>query len=146
MNTIVLRHGSVVAAAIFAVLDPIVYGFFTGALIFDAVYFETGEILWDHSAAWLVTFGLFIAIIPRLINLVQVWITARAWATAVDRLDFWLNLIAIVLAVLNALVHSRDAYASMPEGLWLSIATVILLSISRAAAAVRNVREASRHA
>ncbi|HEX4481063.1 MAG TPA: hypothetical protein VH082_09655 [Rudaea sp.] len=146
MSTIVLRHGSVMAAAIFAVLDPIVYGFFAGALIFDAIYFETGEILWDHSAAWLITFGLFIAIIPRLINLVQVWITARAWATGTARLDFWLNLVAIVLAVFNALVHSRDAYASMPAGLWLSIVTVILLSISHAAAAVRDVREANRHA
>ncbi len=146
MSTPVLRHGSVAAAAIFAVLNPIAYGFFAGALIFDAIYFRTGEILWDHSAAWLITFGLFIAIVPRLINLIQVWITVRAWSTGAERLDFWLNLVAIVLAFFNALVHSRDAYASMPTGLWLSIFTVLLLSISHAAAAVRDVREVSRHA
>lgn len=145
MNTLVLRHRSPVAAAIFGIFNPIAYGFFVAAFIFDAVYFRTGVILWDHGAAWLITFGLFIAIVPRLINLSQVWITGRTWSTRAERMDFWLNLVAIVIAIFNALVHSRDAYASMPEGLWLSLLTVVLLTISHAVVAVRIVREESRH-
>ena len=146
MNSIVVRRRSPAAAAIFGILNPAAFGCFFAALIFDAIYFRTGVIFWDHGAAWLITFGLFIAIVPRLINLVHVWITARNEATRTDRLDFWLNLIAIVAAIFNALVHSRDAYASMPEGLWLSLVTVVLLAISHAVLATRVVREERRHA
>jgi uncharacterized membrane protein len=42
---------------------------------------------------------------------------------------FWLNLVAVVVAIVNAFVHSRDAYASMPDGLLLSVLTVLLLSL-----------------
>ena len=145
MNSVVIRRRSSAAAIIFAILNPATFGCFVAASIFDAVYFRTGVILWDHGAAWLITFGLFIAIVPRLINLVHVWITDRTWATRADRLDFWLNLTAIVVAILNALVHSRDAYASMPDGLWLSLLTVVLLAISHAVLAMRFVREERRH-
>lgn len=145
MSIIGFRRRSAVAAALFGILDPIAYGLFVGALIFDALYIGTGVILWDHAAAWLITFGLFIAIIPRLINLVQVWITARAWTTRADYLDFWLNFFAIVLAIFNALVHSRDAYASMPSGLWLSAFTVLLLLIAHALRAVRLGQAGVRH-
>jgi uncharacterized membrane protein len=145
MNTIVLHRRSAFAAAVFGIFNSSAYGFFVAALIFDAVYFCTGVILWDHGAAWLITFGLFIAIVPRLINLTQVWITARTWTTRGERFDFWLNLIAIVVAIFNALVHTRDAYASMPDGLWLSLLTVVLLTVSHATAAVRVANEDNRH-
>ena len=145
MSAIVLRRRSAVAAAIFGMLDPVAYGLFTGALIFDAVYFYTGVILWNHGAAWLIILGLFVAIVPRLINLVHVWITARAWTTRSDYLDFWLNFVAIVVAIFNALVHSRDAYASMPSGFWLSVFTVALLLVSHALRALRIARDGVRY-
>ena len=131
---------SAFASAVFNILDPIPYGCFFAALIFDIVYFRSGTILWVHAAAWLIALGLVVAIVPRLINLAQVWFTSRAFATGVDRLDFLLNLIAIVIAIVNAFVHSRDAYGSMPEGVWLSAATVILLTIGRGFVAVRYAR------
>jgi uncharacterized membrane protein len=131
---------SVFASAIFHILDPIPYGCFFAALIFDIVYFRSGSILWDKAAAWLIALGLIAAIVPRLINLAQVWISSRAASTNVDRFDFALNLIAIVVGIVNAFVHSRDAYGSMPEGVWLSALTVILLTISRGMVAVRYAR------
>jgi uncharacterized membrane protein len=120
---------SIVARVIYGLLNPIAFGFFVAALIFDIIYARTAVILWDKGAAWLVTIGLLFAIVPRLINLVEVWITFRRFATHADRLDFWLNLVAIVAAIFNAFVHSRDAYAVVPAGIWLSLCTVILLSI-----------------
>jgi uncharacterized membrane protein len=146
MNAIGLRSRSAVAAAVFGILDPIVYGLFAGGLIFDALYLGTGVILWNHAAAWLITLALFIAIIPRLINLVLVWITGRMWSTRADYLDFWLNFFAIVVAIFNALVHSRDAYATMPSGFWLSTLTVLLLVISHALLAVRALQQEVRNA
>ena len=121
---------SVVANAIYGLFNPIPFGFFVAALIFDVIYAKSGEILWMKGAAWLIAIGLLFAIIPRLVNLVQVWITSRRTTVAAERLDFWLNLIAIVVAVINAFVHSRDAYAVMPAGVWLSALTVLLLAVA----------------
>jgi uncharacterized membrane protein len=129
---------SVVANAIYGLLNPIPFGFFVAALIFDIVYARSGEILWMKAAAWLIVIGLVFAIIPRLVNLVQVWITSRRSALSGDRLDFWLNLLAIIVATINAFVHSRDAYAVIPAGVWLSVATVLLLAVGHIVMAVQQ--------
>jgi uncharacterized membrane protein len=131
---------AVFASTVYHILDPIPYGCFFAALIFDMFYFRSGSILWDKAAAWLIALGLVAAIVPRMINLVQVWITARVITTSAERVDFTLNLVAIVIAIVNSFVHSRDAYGSMPEGVWLSAATVILLTIGRGVVAVCYAR------
>ncbi len=132
---------SVVANAIYGLLNPIPFGFFVAALIFDIVYLRTAVMQWDKAAAWLIAIGLVFAIIPRLVNLAQVWITSRRNALRADRIDFWLNLFAIVAAIFNAFVHSRDAYASMPTGAWLSAFTVMVLAIGRITVAVQVTSE-----
>ena len=119
------------ALAIYGLLDPIPFGMFVGALIFDLIYQQTGEVMWLKAASWLIPFGLIIAIVPRFINLAQVWVSRRATSSGTDKLDFWLNLFAIVAAIFNAFVHSRDAYATMPSGVWLSATTVALIAIGR---------------
>jgi len=131
---------SLVANAVYDVLNPIPYGCFVATLIFDILYASTAAILWNHAAAWLVTIGLLFAIIPRVVSLVQVWITGRRYALGADKLDFWLNLLAIVLAVFNAFVHSRDAYAVVPANVWLSAFTVLLLVIAQVVIAVAPYR------
>ncbi len=129
---------SAVANAIYGLLNPIPFGCFVAALIFDILYMKTSVLLWDKGAAWLILFGLLFAVVPRFVNLAQVWITSRRTAMGSDRLDFWLNLFAIVAAIFNAFVHTRDAYAVVPTGVWLSVCTVVLLSISHVVMAVRN--------
>jgi uncharacterized membrane protein len=129
---------SIVAESIYGLLNPIPFGCFVAALIFDIIYAETAEMLWDKGAAWLIVFGLLFAVVPRLVNLAQVWVTSRRTASRADRLDFWLNLFAIVLAIVNAFVHSRDAYGVMPTALWLSVCTVMLLSIGNIVVAVER--------
>jgi uncharacterized membrane protein len=129
---------SIVAEGLYGLLNPIPFGCFVAALIFDVIYSETAVMLWDKGAAWLIVFGLLFAVVPRLVNLMQVWVTSRRTATRTDKLDFWLNLLAIVVAIVNAFVHSRDAYAVVPTGLWLSVCTVILLSIGNIVVAVER--------
>lgn len=121
----------VVANAIYGLLDPIPFGCFVAALLFDILYARTAELLWDKGAAWLIVFGLLFAVVPRLLNLAQVWLARRNASRRADKVDFWLNLLAIVVAIFNAFVHSRDAYAVVPAGVWLSACTVLLLSIAR---------------
>jgi uncharacterized membrane protein len=137
-------HRSIVADAVYGLLNPIPFGFFVAALIFDILYARTADLLWGKGAAWLITFGLLLAVVPRLLNLAQVWLTSRRTALRTDKLDFWLNLFAIVAAIFNAFVHSRDAYAVVPAGVWLSICTVILLSIAHVAVALQHSASGDR--
>ncbi len=120
------------AAVVFDVLDPVPYGCFIGALIFDAVYASNAEVLWYKGAAWLIAIGLVFAVLPRLINLVRVWFPGGRPRIGGEIAGFWLNLLAVVAAIFNSFVHSRDAYAVMPEGLWLSCLTIVLLVLARA--------------
>jgi uncharacterized membrane protein len=111
--------------------DPIPYGLFVAALMFDAVYTRSAEILWLKSASWLIAIGLLFAILPRLINFAWVWLPSNRPRARGEVMSFWINLCAIAAAIVNAFVHSRDAYGVMPEGLYLSIATVVLLAVAR---------------
>lgn len=119
------------SSALFNVLDPIPFGFFVGVLIFDIVYANTGYMMWVKCAAWLVSMGLVFAIIPQLINLGDVWFSKRRVRSRGQLLNFWLNVVGIVAALVNAFVHSRDAYAVIPEGVWLSIVTVVAMALGR---------------
>jgi uncharacterized membrane protein len=137
MSTITPTYRSRFATALFDLLNPIPYGLFVGTLIFDVTYATTRNVFWGKGAAWLVTVALFFAIIPRLINLCHVWFApSRYPATGIEKLDFWLNLLGIIAAIVNAFVHSRDAYAMVPLNVILSIVTVALLSIGHIAIAV----------
>lgn len=138
MSSLALPRRSVAATAVYGLLNPIPFGFFVAALVFDILYLRTAVMQWDKGAAWLITFGLLFAVLPRLVNLVQVWVTSRRSATSADRIDFWLNLFSIVVAIVNAFVHSRDAYAVVPAGLWLSILTVALIAIAHLVVALQR--------
>lgn len=118
-------------AAIFNLLDPIPFGFFVAAMVFDIIYANTAVILWVKSASWLVALGLVFAIIPQLINLAAVWFGKRVVRSRGQVINFWLNVVAIIAALVNAFVHSRDAYAVIPEGVWLSVVTVLAMAIGR---------------
>jgi uncharacterized membrane protein len=127
-----------VASAVFNLLNPIPFGLFVAVMIFDIVYANTAEVLWVKSAAWLVSLGLIFAIVPRLINLGFVWF-GKNRAPLAAKLDFWLNLVAVVTALVNAFVHSRDAYAAIPDAIWLSVVTVISMAIGRIVLAWKNI-------
>ncbi len=129
MTTQARRRQSRLVSAVYQLLNPIPFSFFVAGLIFDAVYFRTAELMWSKSAAWLITIGLFFAIIPRVINLLRVWLPQGRAVSSTERIDFALNLAGIVAAIFNAFVHSRDAYAVMPAGLYLSVATVALIGL-----------------
>lgn len=120
-----------IVSALFDLLDPIPFGFFVGTLIFDVIYAKTANVLWLKSAAWLVSIGLVFAIIPQLINLWRVWFQKNRVRTTGHTVNFWLNVAGIVAALVNAFVHSRDAYAVIPDAVWLSVATVLALGIGR---------------
>lgn len=126
------------AVALYEIFNPIPLGFFVAAWIFDVLYIRTFELMWTHAASWLIAIGLVIAIIPRLINLVHVWVGHRYAQASPVKIHFWLNLVAIVLAIINAFIHSRDAWAVVPAGVILSTLVVFLLLLGNVQLALRQ--------
>ena len=87
----------------------------------------------------MITFGLLLAILPRFINLAHVWIASKRDVPSAEKWAFWLYLLGIGAAVVNAFVHSRDAYAAIPEGVWLSALTVLLIVAAKVVLSVQQL-------
>nr|WP_318381709.1 DUF2231 domain-containing protein [uncultured Enterobacter sp.] len=124
--------------ALYELFNPIPLGFFVAAWIFDIAYLKTFQVMWTDAASWLIALGLVMAVIPRLINLVQVWFGRTYPYSSAVKLHFWLNLLAVLLAIVNAFIHSRDAYAVVPLGVILSTLVVLLLLLANVQLALRQ--------
>lgn len=97
---------------------------FIVALVTDVAYAKTASMAWETFSIWLLTIGLIAAGIVVAIGLIQAFGQGR-WPSLILRLGY---AAALILALFNAFVHSRDAYTSVvPEGLALSAATVLVL-------------------
>lgn len=98
---------------------------FLGGLLSDITYFQTYEIQWTNFASWLIAGGLVFcgfAMVFALVNLV------RAGHKKGRPLIYFLLLVATwVLGFFNSLVHAKDAWASMPSGLVLSVIVTVLI-------------------
>ncbi len=108
---------------------------FIAALLSDWAYSATYEIQWNNFASWLITGALVVGALAVVWALVDL-----AGRTYRGR---WLYPVLIVLTwivgFINALFHARDAFASMPGGLILSV-IVALLACAAAWAASARVR------
>ena len=103
--------------------------YFTGALVTDILYWRMLDVMWERFSIWLITAGLIIAglaIIAYVIDLAGGRrIDRPAWPRAIG------YAIAVLLALTNAFVHSRDGYtAVVPTGLMLSVIVVIVLVLT----------------
>lgn len=101
---------------------------FTGALVTDIAYWKTADMQWANFSAWLLAAGLLIAVFAILVGLVDFILDRRVRALDIAWLYAGGNALAVILAIVNSFVHSRDAYTSVvPEGLILSALTVLIL-------------------
>lgn len=101
---------------------------FLGALLSDIAYFQTYQIQWSNFASWLIAAGLVfcgLAILFALINLL------RADHKAGRPVMYLLVLLVTwLLGLVNAFEHAKDAWASMPMGLYLSVVVTVLACIA----------------
>jgi uncharacterized membrane protein len=96
---------------------------FLGVLLSDITYALSYEVQWKNFASWLIVGGLVFggfALLWALIGLFR--------ADQRGRLYFLVLLVTWIVGFINALVHAKDAWASMPEALILS-AIVAALAI-----------------
>jgi uncharacterized membrane protein len=111
---------------ILPLLAPFSIACFAGALATDFIYWQTIAVMWETLSDWLITAGLVMAgfaIIAFVIDLVRgKRFRTLAWPRAVG------YALAVLLSLINAFVHSRDAYtAVVPTGLTLSALVVVIL-------------------
>jgi uncharacterized membrane protein len=103
--------------------------YFVGALLTDLVYWQMPDVMWERFSIWLITVGLLVSgltVIAYVIDLASGrQIDRRAWPRAVG------YAVAVLLALFNAFVHSRDGYtAVVPTGLMLSGLVVAVLIVT----------------
>ena len=111
---------------------------FLGALLADWAYAQSAEVQWTNFASWLIAGGLVFA------GLALVWALISVVATRGARyrrggLYVVLLLATFVFGLINALVHAKDAWAAMPEGLLLSV-IVLLFAVAASAIGLTSAR------
>jgi uncharacterized membrane protein len=98
---------------------------FLAALLSDWAYSASYEIQWKNFSSWLIVGGLVFGGFALLFALVD-WIRAGR-RRGRPLLYLLLLLAAWILGFINALVHAKDAWASMPAGLILSVIVALLV-------------------
>ncbi len=101
---------------------------FWGAALSDAAYSSTYEIQWNNFASWLLIGALVFSGVALVIAAVDLGRAERrgrgAEVYAAVLLATW------VVGLFNAFMHARDAWASMPAGLVLSIIAALLACVA----------------
>jgi len=100
-----------------------------GALFSDLAYWSSFNVQWANFSSWLIAGGLFVGAFAALWALIDLFRggTARRGRVIV----YFVILLAMwVLGFVNALVHAKDAWATMPEGLYLSAITTLLALVA----------------
>ncbi len=121
----------VIRRPIHVMLAPFAVAYLVGALFTDIAYASTANTMWADFSTWLVTVGVILAVIAAIAGLFDFFsrrlIRAHGpiWPYVLG------NILLLLLAVLNTLVHTHDAWTSVvPWGLTLSIVTVILILVT----------------
>ncbi len=101
---------------------------FLGAALSDIAYSRTYEIQWNNFASWLVAGGLVLGGLALVFAIVDLFRADRRARGAVPYLA--VLLVTWVVGFFNALLHARDAWASMPAGLAMSLIVVVLACVA----------------
>jgi uncharacterized membrane protein len=119
------------ARPIHAMLVPIPFVCFLATLVTDIVYWQTAAMMWADMSAWLLLSGLVVSLIAAPVGMIDFFREPRvrglraAWIHGIG------NGTALILSIINCLIHTRDAYTSVvPSGLILSALVVVILLIT----------------
>jgi uncharacterized membrane protein len=119
------------AGPFYRVLVAFVVSCFLGTLATDIAYWRTTDMMWADFSDWLVTAGVVVGYVTILVALIEVFglqsgrLRRPSWAYAIG------NIVALILATLNLLVHTRDAWTSVvPWGVVLSAAVVVVALVT----------------
>jgi uncharacterized membrane protein len=107
----------------------------------DELYRRSTLFQWNNFSMWLLLGGLIIALLAAIALLVD---RLRGALGAISWLRFGGFAIAVLLSILNAFIHTRDAYTAVwPEGWTISLivaALLLVLAFSPGGWNLRSVR------
>ena len=116
---------------IHAMLVPFPIVCFTLALIADIAYWRTSNLMWLEFSAWLLLAGIVFGVLAAVFGAIDFFARPEirslkpAWPHAIG------NLISLILAFFNNLVHTADGWtAVVPWGLTLSALTVLVMLVT----------------
>lgn len=122
---------SIAGHPIHPMLVPFPIAFFAAALVTDIAYWRTADLQWSAFSSWLIAGGLVMGALAALAGLTDFIANSRiraqrpAWPHALG------NIVAMLLALVNAFVHGRDGWTGVvPWGLALSAAVVLILLVT----------------
>ena len=97
---------------------------FLGVLLSDVAYGQSYEVQWKNFASWLIVGGLLVGGLTLLWALIML---LRADGRSGSPVVYVLLLVASwIFGFGNALIHAKDAWASMPTATVLSVIVVAL--------------------
>lgn len=112
-------------------LIPFPVAFFIGAFVTDIVYAQTAYLMWQYFSIWLITAGLIMGGLAAVFGFIDYFGNRRIRALRPATPHMLLNLLAMILSLVNAFVHSRDGWqAVVPTGIILSGIVVLILLVS----------------
>jgi uncharacterized membrane protein len=120
---------SIAGHPIHPMLIPFPIVFLVLALVADLVFWQSGNSVWATVAMWSLGAGIVMALVAALAGFADFFGDERirrigdAWQHMIG------NLVAVLLAALNWYIRYRygDAAGVFPWGIWISLATVLLL-------------------
>jgi uncharacterized membrane protein len=96
----------------------------------DIAYWWTADMMWADFSDWLLTVGVIVGYATVVVALIETFairspLRRATWRYAIG------NVVVLILATFNMLVHTRDAWTSVvPWGLVLSAAIVLVLILT----------------
>ena len=102
---------------------------FLGAMLTDIAYAMSYQIQWSNFSSWLIAGALVfaaLALVWAVVDLVRGSRGGRMLSYTLLLLATW------ILGFINALVHGKDAWGMMPEGLVLSVLVFVLACVATA--------------
>lgn len=114
---------------IHAILLSFPFPLFLGTLLSDFAYRATYEIQWANFAQWLNAGGLLVGAFVGLWALINLF--RRETRGRRRTIIYFVVLLAMwVLGLINAFIHAKDAWAIMPEAVWLSAISAFLALVA----------------
>jgi uncharacterized membrane protein len=101
---------------------------FLSALLNDLAYWSTYQVQWTNFASWLTAGGLVMGGLALVFALVSLRHAERRSGSSL--LYLLLLLATWIVGLFNAVVHAKDAWAAMPEGVVLSVIVAVLAGVA----------------
>ena len=137
------RSSARVFGALHAFFGAFPLAYFVFAFITDYVYTQSYNLLWQYFSIWMIVAGLVTLGFSILFGAID-WLMSRH--SEESRASLWHMLPALLawlLGLLNAFVHSRDGWtAVVPEGIILSAIVALLMLATAGLSAFAFARRA----